>query len=186
MKNKFLKDSFLLVISSAIAQIVLIFSVPIISRIYSPEQFGIFTLFNYLALIFIPVINARFDLLIINSKTTKKANAIAQISIMISLIIIIFTILAGVVGSIVLKGYYLEIISFVLLLVFVSLTNIFTSYLNLNKKYFHISIINITRTLLMVIVQIAFGWLTHNSLGLVLGFTLSYLAGIIICLLYTS
>ncbi|MCG3399248.1 lipopolysaccharide biosynthesis protein [Staphylococcus massiliensis] len=180
MKNKFLKDSFLLVISSAIAQIVLIFSVPIISRIYSPEQFGIFTLFNYLALIFIPVINARFDLLIINSKTTKKANAIAQISIMISLIIIIFTILAGVVGSIVLKGYYLEIISFVLLLVFVSLTNIFTSYLNLNKKYFHISIINITRTLLMVIVQIAFGWLTHNSLGLVLGFTLSYLAGIII------
>ncbi|EKU46001.1 oligosaccharide flippase family protein, partial [Staphylococcus massiliensis] len=87
---------------------------------------------------------------------------------------------AGVVGSIVLKGYYLEIISFVLLLVFVSLTNIFTSYLNLNKKYFHISIINITRTLLMVIVQIAFGWLTHNSLGLVLGFTLSYLAGIII------
>ncbi|EKU49988.1 capsular polysaccharide synthesis enzyme, partial [Staphylococcus massiliensis S46] len=86
MKNKFLKDSFLLVISSAIAQIVLIFSVPIISRIYSPEQFGIFTLFNYLALIFIPVINARFDLLIINSKTTKKANAIAQISIMISLI----------------------------------------------------------------------------------------------------
>ncbi|MCG3402302.1 oligosaccharide flippase family protein [Staphylococcus massiliensis] len=180
MKNKFLKDSFLLVISSAIAQIVLIFSVPIISRIYSPEQFGIFTLFNYLALIFIPVINARFDLLIINSKTTKKANAIAQISIMISLIIIIFTILAGVVGSIVLKGYYLEIISFVLLLVFVSLTNIFTSYLNLNKKYFHISIINITRTLLMVIVQIAFGWLTHNSLGLILGFTLSYLAGIII------
>lgn len=86
--NKFYKDTILLISSSAISQIILILSVPLISRLYSTSEFGEFTIFNNLALVFIPIINARFDLMIINAKTDKEANALSQISLRISLWII--------------------------------------------------------------------------------------------------
>ena len=64
-KSKFLNDSLLMIISSGIGQFILIITTPVVSRIYSPSQFGEFTIFSNIAMILIPIINARYDLLII-------------------------------------------------------------------------------------------------------------------------
>lgn len=178
INNKFYKDTILLICSSAISQIILILSVPVISRIYTTSEFGSFTLFNNLALVFIPIINARFDLMIINSNTKKEANALSQISLKISIYIIAFILPLGVVISIIFSDYLFEILSVCLLLIFVSLSNVFTSYLNLSKKYKHISIINVSRSFIMVFLQVLFGYMGFGYVGLIVGFTLSYLAGI--------
>ena len=66
--NKFISDSFLMILSSGIAQIILIVTTPIITRLYSPAEFGEFTIFSNIAMILIPIINARYDLLIVNAK----------------------------------------------------------------------------------------------------------------------
>ncbi len=43
--NKFIGDSFLMILSSGIAQVILIITTPIITRLYSPTEFGEFTIF---------------------------------------------------------------------------------------------------------------------------------------------
>lgn len=68
--NKFIGDSFLMILSSGIAQVILIITTPIITRLYSPAEFGEFTIFSNIAMILIPIINARYDLLIVNAKMT--------------------------------------------------------------------------------------------------------------------
>lgn len=178
--NKFYKDTILLVFSSAISQIILILSVPLISRIYSTSEFGNFTLFNNLALVFIPIINARFDLLIIKADSKKEANALSQISLKISFYIISVVFPLGLIISIIFSDFLFEIISLSILLILVSLSNVFTSYLNLTKKYKHISMINVLRAFVMVSLQVLFGFMNLGYIGLVLGFTLSYIAGLTI------
>ncbi|PTH68596.1 capsular biosynthesis protein, partial [Staphylococcus agnetis] len=58
-QNKFFKDSIIMVLSSGIAQLLLIGTIPIISRLYSPSEFGEFTIFSNVAMVLIPIINAR-------------------------------------------------------------------------------------------------------------------------------
>lgn len=62
--------------------------------------------------------------------------------------------------------------------VLVSLTNIFTNYLNKERKYKVLSLINVFRAGSMALLQIIFGLLALGSLGLIIGFSLSYIAGI--------
>ena len=54
--------------------------------------------------------------------------------------------------------------------VLVSLTNIFTNYLNKERKYKVLSLINVFRAGSMALLQIIFGLLSLGSLGLIIGF----------------
>ncbi|GAB5811980.1 hypothetical protein JMUB7546_26720 [Staphylococcus aureus] len=78
-------------------------------------------------------------------------------------------------------SFILDFIFIIIMLFLVSLTNIFTNYLNKERKYKVLSLINVFRAGSMALLQIIFGLLALGSLGLIIGFSLSY-----ICLLYTS
>lgn len=177
-KSKFLNDSLLMIISSALGQIILIITTPIVSRIYSPTEFGEFTLFSNIAMILIPIINARYDLLIINAKNQHKANVLSQISFIISVIIILIIVPIAIIFSIIYPQYMLIMFFIIITLILVSFTNIFTNYLNRERNYKVISIINILRSGSMTILQIILGVLHFGSLGLIIGFAFSYVAGI--------
>ena len=177
-QTKFLNDSIIMVLASGVAQILLIGTIPIISRLYSPNEFGEFTIFSNIAMVLIPIINARYDLLIINAKNYKQANILSQISFGISLFILCVLIPIGVIYVLIKPDYFLELAFLIILLFFVSLTNIFTNYLNRERKYNTLSLINIFRALFMVVFQIVFGLLNFGSMGLIIGFAFSYTAGI--------
>lgn len=177
-QNKFLKDSIIMVLASGFSQLLLIGTIPIISRLYSPSEFGEFTIFSNIAMVLIPIINARYDLLIINAKNYKQANILSQISFGISLLIICVLIPIGIIYTIIKPDYFLELFFLIIMLFFVSLTNIFTNYLNRERKYNTLSLINIFRALFMVVFQILFGLFNFGSMGLIIGFAFSYTAGI--------
>lgn len=177
-QSKFLNDSLLMIISSALGQIILIITIPIVSRIYSPTEFGEFTLFSNIAMILIPIINARYDLLIINAKNQHKANVLSQISFIISVIIILIIVPIASIFSIIYPQYMLTMFFMIITLILVSFTNIFTNYLNRERNYKVLSIINIFRSGSMAIIQIILGVLHFGSLGLIIGFAFSYVAGI--------
>lgn len=176
--NKFIGDSFLMILSSGIAQIILIITTPIITRLYSPAEFGEFTIFSNIAMILIPIINARYDLLIVNAKNNRIANILSQISFLISLIIILILIPVFIVSALLFPSFILDFIFIIIMLFLVSLTNIFTNYLNKERKYKVLSLINVFRAASMALLQIIFGFLAFGSLGLIIGFSLSYIAGL--------
>ncbi|MBO0927343.1 oligosaccharide flippase family protein [Staphylococcus sp. 30400_3112M30941] len=176
--NKFIGDSFLMILSSGIAQIILIVTTPIITRLYSPAEFGEFTIFSNIAMILIPIINARYDLLIVNAKNDRIANILSQISFLISLVIILILIPVFMVSALLFPNFILDFIFIIIMLFLVSLTNIFTNYLNKERKYKVLSLINVFRAASMSLLQIIFGFLAFGSLGLIIGFSLSYIAGL--------
>ncbi|HDY9538353.1 TPA: oligosaccharide flippase family protein [Staphylococcus argenteus] len=176
--NKFISDSFLMILSSGIAQIILIVTTPIITRLYSPAEFGEFTIFSNIAMILIPIINARYDLLIVNAKNDRIANILSQISFLISLVIILILIPVFMVSALLFPNFILDFIFIIIMLFLVSLTNIFTNYLNKERKYKVLSLINVFRAASMALLQIIFGCLAFGSLGLIIGFSLSYIAGL--------
>lgn len=176
--NKFIGDSFLMILSSGIAQVILIITTPIITRLYSPTEFGEFTIFSNIAMILIPIINARYDLLIVNTKNDRSANILSQISFLISLLILLILIPIFAISAWLYPNFILDFIFVIIMLFLVSLTNIFTNYLNKERKYKVLSLINVFRAGSMALLQIIFGLLALGSLGLIIGFSLSYIAGI--------
>lgn len=176
--NKFIGDSFLMILSSGIAQVILIITTPIITRLYSPTEFGEFTIFSNIAMILIPIINARYDLLIVNTKNDRSANILSQISFLISLLILLILIPIFTISACLYPNFILDFIFIIIMLFLVSLTNIFTNYLNKERKYKVLSLINVFRAGSMALLQIIFGLLALGSLGLIIGFSLSYIAGI--------
>ncbi|HCY7146627.1 TPA: type 8 capsular polysaccharide synthesis protein Cap8K [Staphylococcus aureus] len=176
--NKFIGDSFLMILSSGIAQVILIITTPIITRLYSPTEFGEFTIFSNIAMILIPIINARYDLLIVNTKNDRSANILSQISFLISLLILLILIPIFAISAWLYPNFILDFIFIIIMLFLVSLTNIFTNYLNKERKYKVLSLINVFRAGSMALLQIVFGLLALGSLGLIIGFSLSYIAGI--------
>ncbi|HDE4054650.1 TPA: type 8 capsular polysaccharide synthesis protein Cap8K [Staphylococcus aureus] len=176
--NKFIGDSFLMILSSGIAQVILIITTPIITRLYSPAEFGEFTIFSNIAMILIPIINARYDLLIVNAKNDRSANILSQISFLISLLILLILIPIFAISAWLYPNFKLDFIFIIIMLFLVSLTNIFTNYLNKEGKYKVLSLINVFRAGSMALLQIIFGLLSLGSLGLIIGFSLSYITGI--------
>ncbi|EOB7086839.1 type 8 capsular polysaccharide synthesis protein Cap8K [Staphylococcus aureus] len=176
--NKFIGDSFLMILSSGIAQVILIITTPIITRLYSPAEFGEFTIFSNIAMILIPIINARYDLLIVNAKNDRSANILSQISFLISLLILLILIPILAISAWLYPKFILDFIFIIIMLFLVSLTNIFTNYLNKERKYKVLSLINVFRAGSMALLQIIFGLLSLGSLGLIIGFSLSYITGI--------
>ncbi|HEA5872076.1 TPA: type 8 capsular polysaccharide synthesis protein Cap8K [Staphylococcus aureus] len=176
--NKFIGDSFLMILSSGIAQVILIITTPISTRLYSPTEFGEFTIFSNIAMILIPIINARYDLLIVNTKNDRSANILSQISFLISLLILLILIPIFAISAWLYPNFILDFIFIIIMLFLVSLTNIFTNYLNKERKYKVLSLINVFRAGSMALLQIIFGLLALGSLGLIIGFSLSYIAGI--------
>ena len=176
--NKFIGDSFLMILSSGIAQVILIITTPIITRLYSPAEFGEFTIFSNIAMILIPIINARYDLLIVNAKNDRSANILSQISFLISLLILLILIPIFAISACLYPNFILDFIFIIIMLFLVSLTNIFTNYLNKERKYKVLSLINVFRAGSMALLQIIFGLLSLGSLGLIIGFSLSYITGI--------
>ncbi|HDD7074079.1 TPA: type 8 capsular polysaccharide synthesis protein Cap8K [Staphylococcus aureus] len=176
--NKFIGDSFLMILSSGIAQVILIITTPIITRLYSPAEFGEFTIFSNIAMILIPIINARYDLLIVNAKNDRSANILSQISFLISLLILLILIPILAISAWLYPNFILDFIFIIIMLFLVSLTNIVTNYLNKERKYKVLSLINVFRAGSMALLQIIFGLLSLGSLGLIIGFSLSYITGI--------
>ncbi|WP_275068165.1 lipopolysaccharide biosynthesis protein [Mammaliicoccus sciuri] len=180
MKRKLLNDSLIMILSSGIAQIILIATVPIISRLYSPNEFGVFTVFSNIVTVLIPIINARYDLLIITAKSNKRANILSTISFFVSLIIILIMLPICIMYIYYNPIYIIETSLVILILLLVSLTNIFTSYLNREKNYRMLGLINISRAFFMSVIQIILGFLSFGSIGLIIGFAFSYIAGVTI------
>lgn len=97
---------------------------------------------------------------------------------MISLLILLILIPILAISAWLYPNFILDFIFIIIMLFLVSLTNIFTNYLNKERKYKVLSLINVFRAGSMALLQIIFGLLSLGSLGLIIGFSLSYITGI--------
>ena len=180
--SKYLKNLAILTSGTIIAQFVLVAISPLLTRIYSVEELGLFALLASLISLFTPVMNARYDISIVNAKTLKEANALAVAAFAISLIFSFLLFLGLFFYNILFPKTFSELGLWIYLLipifVLLGLTNVLTSYNNRYLQYKLISKVSVIRSTVQALTQILFGLTKLGIIGLTISQFLSVLMSI--------
>ncbi|MBP7497419.1 MAG: oligosaccharide flippase family protein [Bacteroidales bacterium] len=87
MHSEFLRSVFTLISGTAIAQAIPILISPILTRLYSPNDFGVWAIYISIVAIFGVIISLRYEMAIILPKEEKDAVNVLALSILISIFI---------------------------------------------------------------------------------------------------
>lgn len=180
-RSEFGRNVITLMTGTAIAQAIPISVTPILTRIYTPEDFGVFAMFIAITSILGSVVNGRYELAIMLPVKDEDAINIAALGLLIatvfSLLLLIPTIffnryIVDLVGNPAI-GYWLYFVPFVVLMA--GLYNIL-NYLNTRKKLFgDIAKANVYKSIGMTSVQLGIGFIKSGAGGLISGQIISFI-----------
>jgi len=174
-KSDFAKNVLTLLTGTTVAQAIPIAISPILTRIYSPKDFGVLALFISITSIFASIATARYELAIMLPKSDKEAINIAALSLIVNLFISLALFLAVLLFSeniVTLLGnkeisiwlYFIPVTIFL-----VGLFNVL-NYLNTREKSFKdISKATIFKSLSLATIQIFVGLIKQGASGLISG-----------------
>lgn len=181
LSNDFNKNVLKLLTGSTIAQAIPIAISPILTRLYTPEDFGILTLFVAITAIFGTIANGRYELAIVLPAKEEESINLVALSVMIALItsIILLTVVVFFHGTIIAFlgneqiGIWLYFVPLVVF--FIGLFNAL-NYLNTRMKTFGvIAKVNVLKSLSLSIVQLTLGVVKAGATGLISGQIISHI-----------
>ncbi|PUE67495.1 lipopolysaccharide biosynthesis protein [Arcobacter lacus] len=172
--NDFVKNVLTLMTGTTIAQIIPIAISPILTRIYTPEDFGIFAFYIAIISLLAVFTNGQYDLAIMLPKYEKNAINIVGLSLLINtifssiifcIIFIFFDFFQGLLGKNSL-GHFLYLIPFSVFLIGCYQT--FNYWLNRKKQYKTLSMNKVTQSLTNGTSSIVFGIQDFGKDGLII------------------
>ncbi len=178
-KDEFYKNILTLASGTALAQVIPIIISPLLTRLYTPEDFGFLAVFLSIATIVSILITGRYELTILLPKENIKGLSLTilsvvlslSISLMLFLVILLFRNNIIIVGSELGGWFYVLPLSFGLLGVSQSLNY----WLNRNKKFKSIAISKVVKNVANSIVSLGLGFLKFGYSGLIFGLILGQL-----------
>jgi len=174
-KSAFIKNSLTLITGTTIAQSIVIISAPILTRIYSPEDFGVFAFYIAIISIMEHIITGKYELAIITAKHQKEALQLVALVIILTsffslLSLIVVLIFNQHIADLLNRPSMVNWLYFIPLAIFLSgVYQALYNFLNLKKKYPNLSIAKITQNTTMVAGQLSSTLIIINPLGLILG-----------------
>lgn len=185
----FIRHTFTLVSGAVIAQSIGLLVYPVLTRLYSPADFGVQSVFLSLALILSILATGRYEMAIQLPKDDRYANYLLQLSLTISLA------LCGIclVPSLFCSGWISrtlgapELTEWLPLLpvyvLFFACCQVLIFYSNRFKEYKTIAAYNITQSSVSSGFRAGFGFTHLGGVGLILGSFLGYVGGLLAFLL---
>jgi len=178
-KSEVSKNVLTLMTGTIIAQAIPIAISPILTRIYTPEDFGIFALFFAMISIFGSIANGRYELAIMLPKKDEDAINIFALGFIITtlfsllLFIIILIFHDNIIEYLNNKkiGFWLYFVPFALF--FVGLFNILNYYNTRKKEYKSLANAKVIKSIILAITQLSIGFLKQGATGLITGQILS-------------
>ena len=188
MYRQYVKNIITLGSGNALAQLIALFSMPILTRLYPPHDYGIWGSLLAIVMIFLPVLSAKYELSIIQTKAKKSAFLAFVLALFIMILI----------SSVIAVGLYFYtyfvqtndyIVDFLwvvpIILVLMGLYNIFTQYFLKFQLYQELKQITINRSLFLNLSQIILGYLHIGVFGLIIGNILGFLIANILFFYFT-
>jgi len=174
-KSDYSKNILTLMIGTTISQAIPIAISPILTRIYTPEDFGIFALFVAITSILASISSGRYELAIMLPKKDEDAiNIFALgfiITCLISLILLVLVILLNDYFTTLLKNDDISIwLYFVPISVFFTgVYNLLNYFNNRKKMYKDLANATIFKSIVLSIIQVSVGFLKQGPSGLICG-----------------
>lgn len=184
--GEFGRNVLVLMTGTTIAQVIPLAISPLLTRIYTPNDFGAFSLYLAIASTIAVVATGRYELAIILPSRNSSAEQLVFLGTAIAFVISVLTFCVFLTGSVILNtpSIYLTIALFVFV---ISVGNILDKYNNRLKHYKIMSLQRIAKSSVESIVSLASGALLLKQ-GLIYGSVLGYAASFF-CMLgfnYTS
>ncbi|OCH40310.1 oligosaccharide flippase family protein [Vibrio cyclitrophicus] len=188
MSNNIYKSIVQLFSGALLAQCINFSMMPIITRMYSPEDFGLFSIFTVATMLLTPFVTFKYSIAIPLAKRTETAINIAVLCAIINIAVaillsVILLITYSVFGS-TLDNFNVEVfvmylpISFLLIGFF----EILSSFSSREKLFKQISICKVFQTMVSNSIKIIFGALSVGVIGLVYGYIALLLSGCVFIL----
>lgn len=177
-KKEFVKNVLTLITGSAISQVITYLAILILTRLFSPELFGVYLLFSSSILILKPITSLQYELAIVLQKKDKDAINILVLSLIILVILSLFLMLIIVLfKQTILSFLEIEKLSFFIYFIPLS-TLLYGSIISLN--YWNNRLLNfkniasgkVIKASVMSASQILTGTTILNTLGLIPGIIL--------------
>lgn len=162
----------ILATGTLLSQILLLTSSPFVTRLYSPEAFGILAIFLAIISFITPVIDAGYERAIISVKEDRDSNDLFILSILItffaSIILLIFLFLFEEPLKQFLNAKKLHLWWYVIpFIIFLNnLNKIIKTYANRFKNYKLIANVSIVKSIFYIIIVLGCGYLGFSSDGL--------------------
>lgn len=174
-KPGILKNLMVLVSGSASAQLIGVLAAPLLSRLYTPEEFGVLGYILAVAGVISVVASLKYELALVLEKDDNKAQALQKLCL---IILVLVTAVSGV--GLASAPFWIEsvngdtglarVLPWAIPMIFLTgLFNILNSRLNRERKYKTISTALVAQRLSAVGVQIVLGFCGAAALGLILG-----------------
>ncbi len=183
LKSDFFRNSFMLLSATTIAQIIPIAVYPIITRLYSPSELGILSVFLSITGILSILATGRYEYAILLPKDEKSALNLFTLAIIISCAFsLTILIIVSIFNSHILLWMHAPGIKFWLytIPVFVlitGLTQAITFYFNRNKDYRGIGSYSLNQSIVNSLSKLAFGFAGLTSFGLILSSFIGQITG---------
>lgn len=174
-QSNYTKNILTLLTGNAFAQAIPIAISPLLTRLYTPTDFGVAGLFATLIALLSSMVNAKYESAILVSKNDEDAYSIAYLALFISIIFSIFCMLIIIIFHdfiIDLLGnkeisIWLYFIPFVIFLT--GLYNVL-NYLNTKEKNFkQLSIVQVYKSISTAAVQLTLSQISNGGTGLIIG-----------------
>ncbi|MDA1148956.1 MAG: oligosaccharide flippase family protein, partial [Bacteroidetes bacterium] len=174
-KSEFNRNVLTLMTGTTIAQAIPIAITPILTRLYTPEDFGLLALFVAVTAIFGSIANGRYELAIMLPEEDEDAINIAALGLLIALVFSIVLLipaifLNGQITNLLRNqeiGFWLYFVPFIVLMT--GLYNVL-NYLNTRKKlYKDIAKATILRSSVSAAIQVSVGFFKSGVTGLISG-----------------
>jgi len=181
VKSEFSRNVLTLMTGTTIAQAIPIVISPILTRIYTPEDFGVFALFLAITGVFSVVASGRYELALMLPRKEEDAINIFSLGMIIILLLTSFLFLFIFLFHQYLLdilqneeiGYWLYFIPIAFFLV--GLFNLLSYYNNRQKNYKDIANATIVKSVVLAVVQLTVGFFKAGASGLISGQIISTL-----------
>lgn len=169
LEKVFFKNVLVLVGGTAVGQGLLFATSPLISRMYSPDEFGVWSLIKGLVAIFGSIVCLRYEASVVLPKDDQDASNLLAGSILIAILFSSFSL-----GCVVLYGEQISVItssqksvSLLWVVPIITLSNGIYQTSNFwstrKKKFKYLSIATLTQVIVMLVIQIFAPLITGNS-----------------------
>lgn len=175
LKVDFIRNVVTLITGTALAQAIPVAISPILTRIYTPEDFGTFAMYLSISSILSVIVTGRYELAIVLPKKDSDAINIVALSALITLTISTFVFVVVVffnkpLTSLLKTPEISKWLYFIPLTIFISgMYQCLYYWNNRNKKYLDLSKSRVISTGTNSVINFGFGFLKLGTIGLVFG-----------------
>ena len=178
-KSEFSRNVLTLMTGTSVAQAIPVAISPILTRLYSPDQFGVFALFVAVATVLGAIANGRYELAIMLPDDEEDALDLAALGLLISAVLSVSLLaivvffgreMAAFMGNAGIRPWlYLVPVS----VFFSGLYNVLNYYNSRIKRFPDIARANVYKALILAAVQLCVGMVKPGAGGLIVGQVLS-------------